>query len=187
MSTPMASVAANFPNQQLTPFATVAVPPTFSSLLLLQLELNKNAASVHSIRGGGLHGHLTRTVAPATYLAHATVAFDIPHAPPATPTVAASATAAQIAEANRQHTEHIKIFTLYHDTDKALLCQIILVCPPIYLTALCDPIYGYGPTTTLQMLQHHMVLLPLWIETKISSACLHHGLLQLQLRTYLNR
>jgi hypothetical protein len=155
MTTPsQASVIANFPNQTLTPFATESVPPTFSSLQLLQLELNENAASVHSSRGGGQHGHLTLTIAPATYLAHVGVAFVVPPTPPANPVVPAAATAAQITELTRQHLELVKVFTLYHDTDRALVRLLLAACPPTYLLALRDPVYGYGPTTTLQMITH---------------------------------
>jgi hypothetical protein len=155
MTTTTASVAAaNFPNQQLTPFATSSAPPTFSSLQLLQLELNENAASVHSIEGGGLYGHLCLTITNAEYLICATVPFVVPVAPPAAPLIAIGATAAAITEATRQRQDDIKNFALYHDTDKALLRQIVAVCPAVYLTALRDPVYGYGPTTTLQMLTH---------------------------------
>jgi hypothetical protein len=46
------------------------------------------------------------------------------------------------------------VFTLYHDTDRALVRLLVAACPSTYLQALRDPVYGFGPTTTLQMLTH---------------------------------
>jgi hypothetical protein len=133
----------------LSVVATDVQPPTYQSIQTLQLELNENAASVHSTRGGGLHGHLALTIAPAVYVAHANVAFIEPVAP-ANPIFPAGATQAQIAEGTRQHQKNIRIFSQYHDTDKALCRMLTEACPATYLEALRDPIYGYGATTTLE-------------------------------------
>lgn len=134
----------NFPTPVLTPTATLTCPPTFQSLQLVQKELNANATSVYSNRGGGLHGHLTLTIPAPAYLALAGVAFLVPAVPGPTPDMPAGATQFQIAEAIRQHTENNKAFQRYHDVDKALRKLLIAATPAIYIELLSDPDYGFG-------------------------------------------
>ena len=55
---------------------------------------------------------------------------------------------------HRRHAELVRVFQRYHDTDKALLRQIIAATPSTYIDALCDPEFGYAGITTLQMLTH---------------------------------
>jgi hypothetical protein len=147
-------VTANFPFPLLTPFATEHQPPTHTTILALQRELNSNAMSVHSNDGGGLHGHLTLTVTPQRYLniAGAGNAFIIPIAP--APLINPAGTQIQVAEAIRQHTEQVRVFARYHDTDKALVRAIIAATPSTYIDALADAELGYANVTTLQVLQH---------------------------------
>lgn len=125
-------------------------------LLLLQKELNANAMSVHSARGGGLHGHLTLTVTNARYavITNAVQPFVVPPAPPADPIIPAAATVAQISEAVRQHHEQLRVFQQYHDTDKALVRLIIAAGPDTYIQALADPELGYAQVTALALLTH---------------------------------
>jgi hypothetical protein len=148
------SVTANFPTPTFTPFATSLQPPTYHSLQVLARELNGNAQSVHSTGGGGLLGHLTLTVSAAAYLALAGVPFVVPVAPPAQADVPVGSTAAPIADIHRQHQEDQRVFQRYHDVDKALVRLIIAAAPPTYIDALCDPDYGFGAVTTLQLLTH---------------------------------
>jgi hypothetical protein len=156
MATSTTAVTANFPFPSLTPFATDRQPPTHSSLLLLQKELNANAMSVHSPRGGGLHGHLTLTVTGARYaiITNAAPPFVVPPAPPADPVIPAAATAAQISEAVRQHHEQQRTFQQYHDTDKALVRLILAAGPDTYIEAMADPELGYARVTALTLLTH---------------------------------
>lgn len=147
-------VTANFPHPVLTPFASDLQPPTHASLQTLQRELNANAMSVHSYQGGGLHGHLTLTMQPAAYLAISNVAFPAPAVPPLTPTIPAGAVQALIGEVVRQHTEDVRAFRLYHDTDKALVRAILAATPGTYVVSLSDPDFGYANVTTLEVLTH---------------------------------
>lgn len=148
------NISVNFPTPELTPIATNTTPPTYTSLQVLQKELNANAASVHSNAGGGIHGHLALTMTPAEYLVIAGEAFLAPVAPPVNPVFAAGAAGPVITEANRQHLENIRIFQRYHNVDKALLRQIIAACPPSYINALSNPVLGFASVTCLQMLTH---------------------------------
>lgn len=153
-----ASFLQNFPVQVLTPTATTNSPPTYQSLFVTQKELNANAASVYSNRGGGKDGHLTLTIPVAKYNAKATTApFIIPPVPDGQPAVPQNATQYQIADAIRQYEEDQRAFQLYHNVDKALRKQLIKATPPVYIEALNDPEYGFGSVTCLEMLQH------LWI------------------------
>jgi hypothetical protein len=156
MTTSTTTITANFPFPHLTPIATDNTPPTHSTLQLLQRQLNANAISVHSNHGGGLHGHLTLVVSPIRYtqLTGNAPAFPPPAAPPVDAPVPAGATAAQIAEAVRTHAEDIRVFRIYHDTDKALVRAIMAATPTTHLEAIADPDLGYANISALQLLTH---------------------------------
>jgi hypothetical protein len=148
---------ANFPAPSLTPIGTSTSQPTYLTIESAQRELNANAISVHSYEGGGLNGHLTLTITPAVYLAIAGVPpFVPPVAPPSEPVFPNDApTSAQITEANCLLLVRQKTFCLYHDVDKALVCQIIATTQAIYLNALNDRLSGFWHVTCLQMLTRH--------------------------------
>jgi hypothetical protein len=148
------SVTANFPFPELTTFADATTPPTFTSLRILQRELNANATSVHSKDGGGAHGHLTLTVPPARYMAIAGAlnAFPPPIAPPRVVVYPPGSTAAAIAEAVRAHVEDVRIFQTYHDVDTALVRAIISATPKAYIELLDDPELSY---TNAHHIWHH--------------------------------
>ena len=148
------AVTSTFPYVVLSPVATTTTKPTYQSIQTAQRELNANAASVHSIGGDGQHGHLFLTIDDAAYTKLVGISFDAPELPDAVPTIPAEATAAQIAEINRQHAAKLKEFHLYHDLDKVLLRQLIAATPAIYIDALSDPDYGFTAVTCLTMLQH---------------------------------
>jgi hypothetical protein len=153
---PTPSITANFPYPLLTPFASDRAPPSHASLLTLQRELNANAMSVHSNRGGGRHGHLTLTVPIPRYLAisGAGNAFEVPVAPPTEPAIPVGATGAQTAELVRRHHVQLRDFQQYYDTDKALVRAIIAATPLTYIETLSDPELGFAQVTALQLLTH---------------------------------
>ncbi len=153
---PTPSITANFPYPILTPFASDHSPPNHASLLTLQRELNANAMSVHSNRGGGRHGHLALTITEARYLeiAGANHAFDIPQAPPSEPGIPVGATGAQTSELVRRHQVRLRDFQQYYDTDKALVRAIIAATPITYIETLSDPELGFAQVTALQLLTH---------------------------------
>ena len=107
---PTPSITANFPYPILTPFASERSPPNHASLLNLQRELNANAMSVHSHKGGGLHGHLALTVTAARYHELAGARFDIPVAPAVQPTIPAGSASALVGEIVRRHQVQVRDF-----------------------------------------------------------------------------
>lgn len=153
-STEHSSVTSTFPHVVLSPIATLTSQPTYQSIQIAQRELNANASSVHSVRGGGLHGHLALTISDDAYLLLAGTDFEAPELPDPAPEIPPNATSAMIAEINRQHAEQTKAFHKYHDLDKALLRLLIAAVPAIYLEAICDPDYGFTDVTCLTMLTH---------------------------------
>lgn len=153
---PPPAITANLPYPVLTPFASAQTPPNHASLLNLQRELNANAMSVHSTRGGGLHGHLVLTVTAARYqeLAGITYPFEVPAAPPAQPLIPNGTDAAKVGELVRRHQVRVRDFQVYHDTDKALVRAIIAATPSTYIDALSDPELGFAQVTALDLLTH---------------------------------
>jgi hypothetical protein len=119
-----------------------------------QVQLDANAASIHSNRGDGVNGHLALTITPVGYSLRSInrVAFTPPTNPPAVPAHAANATAAQIAEDNRAHAHQHHECNHYHNVDKTLRNQLIDAVPSIYITALRDPVISFGNTTTFAVI-----------------------------------
>lgn len=149
------TTTANFPFPILTPFASDRSPPNHASLLVLQRELNANAMSVHSNRGGGQHGHLALTVTPERYLELVPLEpFHVPRAPPNEPMIPEGAQGAEIAELVRRNHMRLRDFQVYHDTDKALVRAIIAATPGTYIATLSHPELGFAQVTTLQLLTH---------------------------------
>ena len=75
--------------------------PTYDSVKVLNEELNTNATSIVTTRGGGAHGYLALTVSPAVYATLSDTLFELPALPyPVNPN---GLTGPRIAEANRQY------------------------------------------------------------------------------------
>eukprot|EP00978_Attheya_sp_CCMP212_P027600 scaffold92874_cov78-Attheya_sp.AAC.1 len=74
------AVTVHFPVKTLTPPLSVGTDePTYKTIKLARDELNGNAASIPSLRGGGIHGHLALTLTDTEYLQVANnVAFVAP-------------------------------------------------------------------------------------------------------------
>jgi hypothetical protein len=146
----------NFPNPTLTPLCDNISNPRFETIQVAQLQLNANAASVHSNGGDGQLGHLALTITPAAYTAISAghIPFVAPENPPVHPEHPPGATAAQISEINRQHKENQTIFRQYHAIDNALRNQLIAAVPHIYISTLSDPTVGFGNVTCLDILTH---------------------------------
>ena len=137
----------------LTPFPA-NVSPDFTTITLLQTEVNTNAQGIRS-SAGGIYGLLTVTMSAAAYaLLPNVTAFVVPVNPGDNPVHAAGATQAQITETNRAHLVNKAIWDTYQDTNQAIKAQILSVCPDIYLEALKQPHVGYGARTALELLTH---------------------------------
>ena len=140
-----------FPRPSLTPIDGL---PTFVSIRNMQIELNANAASVHSNLGNGQLGLLYLTVDRATYGTLSNVAFVEPPNPGPVPEIPANATSRQATDVRVNHAENLRIFNQYIKTDKALKSQIIKAVDDLYLKTLKNRITGYASVSTRQMLNH---------------------------------
>jgi hypothetical protein len=145
MATTNATITSNFPYPVLTALGTTNTDPTFETLQVLQVQLNVNAASIHSDRGDGVNDHLALMTTPTYYaiigINHA--AFRPPTNPPAVPAHADEAKSAQIAEDNRDHAHQWHEFNHYYNVDKHLHNQLITAVPAIYIVALHDPVVAF--------------------------------------------
>jgi hypothetical protein len=149
MATTNAAITANFPYLVHTALGTTNTDPTFETLQVVQVQLNANAASIHSDRGDGVNRHLSLTITPTNH-----VAFAPPTNPPAVSAHADDATSSQIAEDNRAHAQQWHEFNHYHNVDKTLSNQLIAAVSTIYIAALRDPVTMFGNTTTMELLAH---------------------------------
>jgi hypothetical protein len=149
-------IAQNFPYPVLTTLGNSSTDPSFATLQIVQQELNANTASVHTIRGDGISGHLILTITAEAYTAHSVrnVAFIVPPYPPALVTHEAQATAHTISEENRLHLEARREIMLFINVDKALHNQLQDAVPKSYISAILDPIIGIRNTTCLTLLTH---------------------------------
>ena len=108
--------------------------PTYATLTLLRNELQQNAATIPSNRGGGGNGYLGTIMSGPMY---ETIApgqpFTIPAYPGAQPTVAGTATGPQINEAVRLHGESLREWREYTNIHNALKKQLEEAIEPVYL------------------------------------------------------
>jgi hypothetical protein len=147
-----------FPTPTLTLIASATSPPTYSTILVARTQLSGNAASIHSNGGDGIHGHLSLTISAAEYgLITGGTPFVVPVNPPLNPVHPPGATAAQIAELNRQHAAAQRVHRIYHEVDNALKNQIIAATHHAYLRAISHPVFGLGTRTCLEVIEHLMV------------------------------
>jgi hypothetical protein len=156
MATTNAAITVNFPYPVFTALGTTNTDPTFNTLQVVQVQLNDNAASIHSDHGHGVNGHLASTTTPADYALRSInrVTFTPPTNHPALPAHSDDATSAQIADDNRAHAHQQHNFKHYHTVNKILQNQRIAAVPAIYIAALRDPVIAFGNTTTLELLTH---------------------------------
>jgi hypothetical protein len=99
MATSNAAIVANFPYPALTALGTTNTDPTFETMQVVQVQLNANAASIHSYRDDDVNGHLVLKITPVEYTLRP------PTNHPDVPAHADDATSAQIAEDSRYHAQ----------------------------------------------------------------------------------
>jgi len=149
--TTIEAVKENFPHPHIPAQSGM---PTYEAIAAMHRKLKANAASVNSTLGGGTHGLLGLTILPATYQTITGHAFVAPVNPGALPTIAATATQAQIGEAVRQHKERLKIWKEYNVTDQTLKNQLLSTFDEVYLKGLRNRHVGYQNVTARDMIQH---------------------------------
>ena len=143
-----------FPHSTLT-----AIPsdekPTYSNLKSIHKQLNANAMSVASNRGGGTQGHLATVIPPAKYNAIAgTQPWIAPTHPGPNPVHAAGATGPAITEANRQYKAQLDEFMLYTQVTATLKKQLLAAVPETFTSILAHEDFGYGLLSVLAILNH---------------------------------
>jgi hypothetical protein len=147
-------LASNFPIPTLSIIVTATQQPTYQTIRKAQMEINTNAAAVHSYEGGGAHGHLVLTMTPAAYLLVTPIPFVQPVAPPLRPILPAAGTVAQITAITKQHKEDRVNFIKYQETDRALVGQLIAATDYTYIASLAHPDVGFANVTALQIMTH---------------------------------
>lgn len=147
------------PDAFIESFPHSAIPkiigrPTYDKLTATRDFLKENAASITSRQGGGNNGYLGIVVSPAVYANIDATAFVVPAQPPLQPVIAPGATAAQIAEAVREHTEEVRERREYMNVHQALKNQLIHSIEPLYLRAQRAAHIGFNNTTLQDLLQN---------------------------------
>jgi len=110
--------------------------PTYEVLKRIKDEIKANATNVQCDLGGGRHGHLGLVLTPAEYATISPTPYVRPVHPGPNPAAAASQWQNQI---NRdRHQEEIRLFREANGVEAALLSQLTVALPPLYLEAYRD-------------------------------------------------
>jgi hypothetical protein len=98
-------ITINLPHPILTSIYDSLSDPTFTTIYVIQLQLNTSAASIHSNEGDSHHGRLTFTIPTTKY--NTLSAWHFPLAVPINPSMQATnpaiSTSTNISEINCQH------------------------------------------------------------------------------------
>jgi hypothetical protein len=156
---------AGFPHNSLR---KVTGEPMFEDLKIILCYLNTNTMIVSSYEGGGWHGHLGLILTNDKYFALATDIFTAPENPGATPVHPYNSTSAQIAEANREHTEEICVYRTYNNVDQAFKKLIIYAFKDQLLNALSNKVVGYANRTSLDLLTHLLTYYAMIAPTELT-------------------
>jgi hypothetical protein len=151
MPTAIDKLVANFPHPNISP---IVGQPTYKTLAQLHIQLNSNAASVHSKLGNGQLGLLQLTFMVAVYNTLSAIPFIAPANPDATIILPSHSTGPQINDLNRQHDATAALFSEYDATNKALKQQIDGAVDAMFLQTLRSKYVGYQNSTTQDILDH---------------------------------
>ena len=144
--------STNFPHPVLT---KITGKPNYASISTLEMELNANAMSVESTRGGGQYGLLALVVSPAAYVALPNaVQFIAPPNPGPAPVHANQATGPQITETNRQFKAAQEEKASYDNTEASLKKQLIEAVGDDFISIHRDRLLGYALVSTLVLITH---------------------------------
>lgn len=151
MPTAVDKLVEGFPHPHILP---ITGQPNYETLAELHVQLNSNAASVHSNLGNGQLGLLQLTVSTVVYNTLSNTPFITPINPGPTAIVPPLSTAAVINEVHRQHDAAVALFNEYEATDKALKQQIVGAVEPMFLRTLRNKYTGYQQHSTRDILDH---------------------------------
>ena len=118
--------------------------PDYEKISEVHLQINSNAALVHSNLGDGFLGLLYLTVLSVVYNTMLSSTFIPPSNPVATPDIPVGSTAAQITALQYAHTTAAVLFDKYDRMDKALCQQILSAVGKIFFRSLRHRYVGYG-------------------------------------------
>jgi hypothetical protein len=150
-TTTIDNVLSTFPYPSLSPITGV---PTFETINDMVMHLKANAAAIQTDNGGGQLGFLGVMVSPVVYATLSDTPFVVPPNPGPNPPPLDNATAAQITENVRVHTENLRMYRQYITVSQALKRQIIETVDDIYIRTLRNRHTGYASLSPYQLVTH---------------------------------
>jgi len=144
-------IIESFPHTSITRICGL---PTCDFISAAHLQLNSNAASIHSHRGNGKLGLLFLTLKLEVYNTLSTIEFIPPVNPGPEPIIPDSSTGPAIAEIRRAHQEQYAEYLQYDQVDKALKSILIAAVDEAYIRSLRHKYVGFANVTTLQIITH---------------------------------
>jgi hypothetical protein len=145
------SIVEGFPFPTVTP---IVGEPNYESIAALHLQLNANAASIHSHLGDGRLGLLHLTISPAVYATLSDVAFVPPVNPGPVPLFEDGLTGPQIANVRLEFAENTALYKRYDTADKALKQLLLSAVDDMFVRCLQTQYIGYLNVTTRAILDH---------------------------------
>lgn len=106
---------------------------TSETIEKLNSQLNTNASSVQSSLGGGTHVYLMLTVLPTVLATLLVTHVVVPINPGSHPCIGKGLTAAHITIVRSDHTNALKLFVRYDNTNRTLKQQLFRAVSPVYL------------------------------------------------------
>ena len=146
------AIQTSFIKPKLSIIGTATARPTWATLQLAQRECNQNAASLTNPSND--FGYLHLTLSPAKYLAYTGTAHVPLVNPGLTPPHLAGATAAQLAETNRQFKVDSRLWREERMVDQAMVNQLLTATHDKWTRDLSNDVVGYGRCTTLIIFTH---------------------------------
>lgn len=126
--------------------------PTHTDITNLEEQLVEQVADIPTTLGGGECGHAGAVVEPNAYLTHSDgIPFERPTRPPIVPP---KSQVGDETNAERIHTEKIRIFNLYLGVEQGLKDKILEAVDNEYLLELKQGVFGYQKVTARDMLDH---------------------------------
>ena len=130
-------------------------PPNLEYLAELNTYLNSCSASVHSNLRCGTLEHLPLTAPPALYALLSATTFVVPTNHGSTVQLATPAPAAAVISAlTREHTENIRVWKTYTNTNKVYKQKLLSLVPEVYYLTLKKKYMAYTGVTCLTLLTH---------------------------------
>ena len=151
-----AEIIESFPEQP----TKIPGLPTYQTLRQLRDVLKTNAASVETIIGGGMYGHLGLILPPHIYntivppVHQGTNSWTDPPYPGINPAIPPNATPEVVTYYRDNHKETMRIWKLYLNVNAALRKNILTAVDEIYLRALKAPHTGFSNLKARDMLSY---------------------------------